>query len=405
MRFDIFFSICQTDVDGYMPDERTMFSNFFDQLHLADNLGFGTAWLAETHLSCELQKAHKFPVIPHFKGEIGLNTDILQMAHKIFGTTKNLNVGSAIRNILCNGGPMAHAEAVRTFLTIHGQDPQESRILDLGFASGRFEFSNRPYGIVPRNAVEEAAWPVMKGKIFLEAVEVFLRLLRGDTISSEDTQNLALTVKDFRTEDDWQRVLDAHGSKVDSIPIAKRWNFERTQIIPKETKLDNLRLTIGSHDPVSQDFANTILPCGVFNLSITPSAQIEKTHERMQGTFHKDGGQWTRQHMPRTVLIFPNDDADASEEEKNQRAEKAAQAAIANYWKAMAGTIDQEKVDNAVENALAGSPNKIIAQLKNDFHPDERLMLWFDFNNHNNEEVMRGMRIFMDQVAPEFRGE
>jgi hypothetical protein len=23
MEFDIFFSICQTDVDGYMPDERT----------------------------------------------------------------------------------------------------------------------------------------------------------------------------------------------------------------------------------------------------------------------------------------------------------------------------------------------------------------------------------------------
>ena len=25
MDFDIFFSICQTEVDGYMPDERTMF--------------------------------------------------------------------------------------------------------------------------------------------------------------------------------------------------------------------------------------------------------------------------------------------------------------------------------------------------------------------------------------------
>lgn len=403
MRFDIFFSICQTDVDGYMPDEKTMFTNFFDQVQLADQLGFGTAWLAETHLSCELQKAHKFPVIPHFKGEIGLNTDILQMAHKIFSQTKNMNIGSAIRNILCNGGPIAHAEAVRTFLTIHGQDPEEKRLLELGFASGRFEFSNRPYGIVPRNKVEETAWPVMKGKVFLEAVEVFLKLLRGDTISSDDTQDLFLTRSDFRTDEDWAKVVDAHGEKTDNIPIQKRWVFEKTRIIPQETNLDLLRLTIGSHDPNSQDYANTLLPCGVFNLSITPSAQIEKTHARMQNSFHKDGGTWTRQHMPRTVLIFPNDDADASEEEKNQRAEAKAQAAVANYWKAMAGTIDQEKVDNAVENALAGSPTKILRQLQNDFNPDDRLMLWFDFNNHNNDEVKQAMRIFQEKIAPEFK--
>ena len=43
MEFDIFFSICQTEVDGYLPDERTMFANFFEQVELADRLGFGTA--------------------------------------------------------------------------------------------------------------------------------------------------------------------------------------------------------------------------------------------------------------------------------------------------------------------------------------------------------------------------
>ena len=36
----------------------------------------------------------------------------------------------------------------------------------------------RPYGIVPRNAVEEAAWPALRGQIFMEAAEIFLRLLR-----------------------------------------------------------------------------------------------------------------------------------------------------------------------------------------------------------------------------------
>ena len=116
MEFDIFFSICQTEVNGYMPSERVMFENFFEQVDLADRLGFGTAWVAESHLSTEVQKTNPGAVIPHFVGEIGLNTDILQLAHRIFGRTKRIGVGSAIMNILCNGGPIAAAERIRTFL-------------------------------------------------------------------------------------------------------------------------------------------------------------------------------------------------------------------------------------------------------------------------------------------------
>ena len=32
MEFDIFFSISQTEVNGYMPSERVMFENFFEQI-------------------------------------------------------------------------------------------------------------------------------------------------------------------------------------------------------------------------------------------------------------------------------------------------------------------------------------------------------------------------------------
>ena len=38
MKYDVFFSISQTPVDGYMPDEVTMYKNFFEQLQLADEL-------------------------------------------------------------------------------------------------------------------------------------------------------------------------------------------------------------------------------------------------------------------------------------------------------------------------------------------------------------------------------
>ncbi|HEX8618836.1 MAG TPA: LLM class flavin-dependent oxidoreductase, partial [Thermoanaerobaculia bacterium] len=125
MELDIFFSISQTEAGGYFPSEQEMFRNFFEQVELADDLGFGTAWVAESHLSTEVQKTNPGAVIPHFKGEIGLNTDILQLAHRIFARTKRIGVGSAIMNILANGGPIAAAERIKTFLALHGLDENE----------------------------------------------------------------------------------------------------------------------------------------------------------------------------------------------------------------------------------------------------------------------------------------
>jgi alkanesulfonate monooxygenase SsuD/methylene tetrahydromethanopterin reductase-like flavin-dependent oxidoreductase (luciferase family) len=394
VELDIFFSICQTDVHGYLPGERVMFENFFEQIELADALGFGTAWVAESHLSTEVQKTNPGAVIPHFVGEIGLNTDILQLAHRVFARTKRIGIGSAILNILCNGGPIAHAERIKTFLTLHGLDPDERRLLTIGFASGRFPFINVPYGIVPRTPVEAAAWPVVKNKIFEEATEIFLRLLRGETLSSDQIAPRSLKRADFRTGADWQRVVEAHGSEADEIPLAPRWPFPNLKIVPQEPRMDLLRLSIGSHDAATQIFANTLLPVGVFNLSITPGDEIEKTNERMAQHYHPDGGGWHRRLMPRTVLVFINDDKEKAAEE--------ARDALSNYWRALEGTLDEEKVRRATNNALVGDAETIRAQMKERFHPEDRLMLWFDFNNHDSKRVMKNMRDFMEQVAPEF---
>jgi alkanesulfonate monooxygenase SsuD/methylene tetrahydromethanopterin reductase-like flavin-dependent oxidoreductase (luciferase family) len=388
VEFDIFFSICQTEVDGYVPDERTMFANFFEQVELADRLGFGTAWVAESHLSTGVQKTNPGAVIPHFVGEIGLNTDILQLAHRVFARTKRIGVGSAILNILCNGGPIAHAERIKTFLALHGLDPEEQRLLTIGFASGRFPFINIPYGIVPRNPVEAAAWPVVKNKIFEEATEIFLRLLKGETLNSSMIATRVLRRGDFRSDDDWQRVLDAHGQSVGEVPLAPRWTFPNLKIVPQESRMELLRLSIGSHDPALQAFANTILPVGVFNLSITPGKEIEETNQRMLTEYH--GGGWERRLMPRTVLVFPN--------------EAEATKALSNYWRALEGTLDEEKVRRATNNALVGDAEAIVKQVRERFDPADRLMLWFDFNNHDSKRVMQNMDDFMTKVAPSFAG-
>jgi len=400
MELDIFFSISQTEVDGYLPSERVMFENFFEQVTLADRLGFGTAWVAESHLSTEVQKSNPGAVIPHFVGEIGLNTDILQLAHRIFARTKTIGVGSAIMNILCNGGPIAAAERVRAFLALHGLDPNEKRLLTIGFAAGRFPFINIPYGIVPRTPLEEAAWPVVKNKIFEEATEIFLRLLKGETLSSSMIAPRSLQRSDFRSDGDWQRVVSTYaetysersGPGDGEIPLAPRWVFPNLKIVPQESRMELLRLSIGSHDAATQIFANTILPVGVFNLSITPGDEIQKTNERMASAYHPDGGSWQRRLMPRTVLVFINDDP--------ARAAEEARAALTNYWRALEGTLDEEKVRRATNNALIGDASMIATQVAERFHPDDRLMLWFDFNNHDSKRVMKNMEDFMTKVAP-----
>ena len=111
MRFDVFFSIAQTpDTSGHTPDENEMFSNFFEQVELADELGFGVGWVAQAHLSTEIQKRNSRPVVPHFPGEVGLCTDFFQVAREMFSRTSSIEVGSAVMSILASGGPIAQAE-------------------------------------------------------------------------------------------------------------------------------------------------------------------------------------------------------------------------------------------------------------------------------------------------------
>jgi len=405
MLFDVFFSICQTPVDGVQPSEREMFSHFFEQVEAADELGYGVAWVAESHLSCEVQKNNPGAVIPNFKGEIGLNTDILLLAPHILARTRRIEIGSAIKSLFCNGGPIAHAEAVKSFLSLQQFTANAHRRLHLGVAAGRFPFSSAPYGIVPRNDAEKAAWPALKGKIFAESLEIFLRFMRGDIFASADVAGTSLTRAEMRSDDDWNKVRMAAGTPdAAQVDFAHRWNFARSGIVPKETSLESLQIYIGSHEAKIHDFANTILPCGVLNLSITPGEEIERTHARMPATYHRDGGQWQRSLMPRTVLVFLDATPTLSSAQQSARAHEKARNALNAYWSALEGTLDPARIENAVNNALVGNALEVATQLKERFHADDRLMLWFDFFNHNSKEVITTMRDFQRFVAPLVNG-
>ena len=401
MEFDVFFSISQTPIGGVTPSEREMFQNFFQEVEAADALGYGTAWVAQSHLSTEIQKQHDRPVVPHWQGEIGLNTDILQLATKVFERTKTIQIGSAVSNIVCNGGPIAHAERIAAFCSLHGMDPDERRRINIGFSAGRFQFMNRAYGIKPRNAVEEAAWPALRGQVFAETCEVFLRLLRGDVLAGSDVRETILTRDNFRSDEDWDKVRGAAGELgAGRIKIDRRWDFDVLQIVPRDWRRDLLELVIGSHDPGLQIDVNQYMPVKVFNLSITQPEIIAATHARMTESFHSDGGAWQRRNMPRTVMVFLNEQDGLSPSQRTAAAKEEATAALGAYWTALEGTLDPAKVARAANNAVIGNAQDVAAQIRDRFHPEDRLMLWFDFFNHDADRVIANMTHFKELVVP-----
>ena len=402
MEYDIFFSISQTpDHNGFTPSESQMFSNYYAQLEAADRLGFGVAWIAQAHLSTQTQQSNSKPVVPHWRGEVGLCTDFCQLALESFRRTKNIDVGSAVVSILASGGPIAQAERVANTVQFLSQMDSE-RKLHVGFSAGRFEFMARPYGIVPRNEVEQAAWPALRGQIFMEASEIFLRLLRGDTIHSDDIRETILTRRNFRSDDDWEKVQNAAGSSqsLESVEIERRYNFEEISIVPKQWPREQLELVAGTHDPNAQEFVNKFMPVKVFNLSITSPEIIDSTHQRMSELFHPNGGQWQRRDMPRTTFVFLNSEPGLTPEQQSDAAHEEARLALGEYWKALEGTLDPSKVEKAADNALIGNAREVAEQVRERFHPDDRLMCWFDFFNHDSERVIRNMEAWWKEVVP-----
>jgi len=407
MEHDIFFSISQTpDSTGLIPNEQEMFANYFQQLECADKLGFGVGWLAQAHLSTEVQKSNSNPVVPHWQGEVGLCTDFPQLAMESFRRTQSIEIGSAVVSILASGGPIAQAERIANTLQLHGLDPNETRKLHVGFSAGRFEFMARPYGIIPRNSIEEAAWPALRGQIFMEAGDIFLRLLRGDVVNSQMTHSTVLRRENFRSDEDWEKVQNAavEFENLDSVPneieIPKRYVFEDLKIIPQNFRRDLLVMVAGTHDPKAQVFLNTILPVKVFNLSITKPELIDATHERMREAFHPAGGAWKRSDMPRTSFVFLNAEEGLSPEQQSASAKKEAKEALGAYWNALEGTIDPSKVENAAQNALIGNVEEVAQQIVERFHPEDRIMAWFDFFNHDSDRVCRDMTTYMKRVVP-----
>ncbi len=382
MQFDIFHSISRTDTIKPRLSDLEVFKGFFAQAVAAEALGFNTLWVAESHFSSEVQKQHRQPVIPNYQGEVGLNCDSMQLFTTLMAKTTRLNLGTAIFNIVGgNGGPLAAADRIRTLAFLNGLAAKQ-RELYIGVAAGRFPYINTPFGITPRDEEEQQHWDVYKRYIFLEALEIFLRLSLGETLSSEQirTPKLAETGRTYR----------------------RRWEFETLKLVPELSApaREHLHFVLGSHDPLARDLGLTFCDLDVFNLSFTPPEQLNRMHDELTKRCDQLGRKpWQRSRLPRTVLVFID--------ESEQVAARRASQCFNTYIEAMQGTAQVPDKNILLERALIGTPEQICEQLSSTnprgFRSDDRLMLWFEFNQSVSEEVITQMALFAEKVAPNFR--
>ena len=119
-----------------------------------------------------------------------------------------------------------------------------------------------------------------------------------------------------------------------------------------------------------------------------------------RNAFNPEGGPWKRSYMPRTVLVFINEEEGLTPIERSQTAKKEAVDALSAYWDGLEGTIDSEKVEKAADNSIIGTAQEVANQIVERYHPEDRLMLWFDLFNHDSSRVIRNMEAFMNKVVP-----
>lgn len=406
MDFDVFHSVGRIDSVAPRLSDRDVFTLFFSQARAAETLGYGTLWVAESHFSSEVQKQNPDPVIPHYAGEVGLNADSMQTAHALFARTRRLGFGTAILNIVGgNGGPIAAADRVKS-LAWHVSLMDEPRPLSIGVATGRFPYINRPFGVVPRSEEERILWPQYQQLVFVEALEIFLRLMNGETLSSEMVGRHRISAKLFRKPEDLETARSALGARGalldgDGLEYKPRWQFEPLKIVPElgpEVWSKYLRFVLGSSDPLARDHGLKFADLDIFNLSFTPPAAIDKTHAEMFTRYRDAGRVWSRGRMPRTVLVFIDDDS--------RTAYARASRCFDTYMEAMRGTAQFPPKAELMARALIGSPDEIRAQLSpqdpHGFQAEDRLMLWFEFNQTDGAAIEAQMRSFAERVMPHY---
>lgn len=377
MKFDLFSSLEQgTDSHGVPRSPADTLGNYLRTVEVAESCRYWCSWTAESHYSTIEQRRllGEAAEIPNWPGEICSNTDFFSTALAAASRHPGIDFGSAITNIVCAGGPVVAAERIH-LLDALASAMKIPNTFHIGMAGGRFDYLYRIAGLRPRNQAEHRQWNEVKTAIAAEAAEIVVRLVQGDALGSDELTDRVL--------------VDPNTSSHE--PLARRWTFETTRVA-QSPATERIQLYAASHNRELYTELNQYRPVRALNLSITPSAEIDRNQHHLAGVYHRNGGAWAREYLPQTALVFLDADRNT--------ARRTAETKLSRYWSAMLGTVPPNKVANSASNSLVGTPAEVAEQITTRYYPDDRLMLWFDFQYRELQEVHDAIRRFAADVIP-----
>jgi hypothetical protein len=260
--------------------------------------------------------------------------------------------------------------------------------------------------VLPRDAEERILWKQYKRFVFLEALEIFLRLSNGEVLSSDLLTRPTIGREHFDSEGAWEKAR-AELARLSSVsvplperlPYKPRWRFEPLRLVPSltPTMRECQRFVLGSSDPLAREVAYKYADMDIFNLSFTSPESLNAIHTEMIQRCNATGREWHRSRLPRTVLVFIDRD--------HKRAQSSASRSMDVYIEGMRGTLPTPPKEALLAKALVGDAQAIRDQLaegnERGFHRDDRVMLWFELSR-SHEDVVKQMRYFAEEVMPHF---
>lgn len=319
-------------------DPAVKYQESLEQIQYADEVGFYGIWTSENHFSSKRG-------LPQFQGEIGITPRPLLFGMKIIENTRQIRVGTAVRNIVFSNPIFVAEEALVFDLLSKGR-------LDLGVGCGYRPWEFEGFRI-PREEAKER---------FLESLEILDRGMRGETFSFKgkyyDIPEVSLVPKPYYTK-------------------------PRPKIYLATGDMEQVRLA------AEKDY-------GVMSFSTSTKEHLVKLYETYCAVAGPLGHDTSRDRFPITRQIYIHRDPKVVEE--------YAERNLPHYKAALGDFKACPPLEELKKLYIIGTPEDCVEQLKRlrDEMGCTHVILWFNFGWLTHQEVMAQMQLFAEEVMPHF---
>lgn len=337
MRFSKFIALVCPD----QKDPAQKYQESLEQVQMADEMGFYGIWLSENHFSSKQG-------LPSFQGEIGITPKPLMFGLQITENTRQIRVGTAVRNIVFTNPIQVAEEALVFDLLSKGR-------LDLGVGSGY-----RPWEFVGFKIPREEA----KAR-FLESLEIIDRGMRGETFSFKgqynDIPEVSLVPKPY-------------------------YSKPRPQIFLASGEMDMVKLA------AEKDY-------GVMSFSTSSKEHLVNLYNTYCEIAKPLGHSTNRDRFPVTRQIYIHHDPKVVQE--------YAERNLPHYQAALGDFKACPPLEELKKLYIIGTPEQCVEQLKQlrDDMGCTHVILWFNFGWLTHQEVSDQMALFAKEVMPHFAKE